>query len=385
MRELHALVPGTIAPTPPAQPEKGISAGVERRPSAVEHDLVASNVTIAVSNYNGRQVLPDCLDSIRRLASPPAEILLVDDGSTDGSPAWVREHYPEVRVIELGANTKRLNKVRNRALREAERDLVLLVDNDVVLSPDCLDELLAAMAAMPNAAVCMPRTLYLHDPSLIFQDGQVLHYVGATCAINRNRPLAEALAKGDTEPRLNIGWGVQLIDRRKAMEVGLFNENYVMGWGDDGEFNHRMNLAGHFCYHVPAAIVYHKRVSGARRYYGSVRNRWRFLLECYQLRTLLLCAPALLVYEVAQAGFLAMKGALRDYLRAGAYIVRNLPGILRERRRVQRLRRVRDAELMGSGNVFVYPEYLDSPVLAVGLRVLNTMLDLHWRLVRRFI
>ncbi|HEX7090769.1 MAG TPA: glycosyltransferase [Longimicrobiales bacterium] len=347
----------------------------------MERDLSAAGVAIAVLNYNGRPVLPDCLDSIRRLASAPGEILLVDDGSTDGSPAWVRSHYPEVRVVELGANTRCLNKVRNRALREAERDLVLLVDNDVVLRPDCLRELLAAMAALPNAAVCMPRTLYQHDPGRIYQDGQVLHYVGATCAINRNHPLAEA----DSAPRLSIGWGVQLIDRRKAMEVGLFNEEYVMGWGDDGEFNHKMNLAGHFCYHVPTAVVYHKRVSGARRYYGSVRNRWRFLLECYQLRTLLLCAPGLLAYEVAQVAFLAMKGALRDYLRAAAYIGRNLPAILRERRRIQRRRRVGDAQLMGSGEIFIVPEYVDSPVLAVGIRVLSAMLDLNWRLVRPFI
>src|SRR5438105_329598 len=163
--------------------------------------FTAPHVSIVVINYNGLRMLEDCFTSIRRLDSAPAEIVLIDDGSTDGSPAWVRERYPDVRVVEMPTNTKRLNVLRNRGIAESSSQFVLLLDNDVTLRSDCLDALLAGLRTLPDAAVCMPRTLYEHDPTLIYQDGQMLHYVGSSLAVNRNVPLKDA----DNAPRLSIG------------------------------------------------------------------------------------------------------------------------------------------------------------------------------------
>jgi GT2 family glycosyltransferase len=337
-------------------------------------------VTAAVSNYNGITVLGDCLESIQSLTPPPREIMMIDDGSEDGSQAMVRERFPHVRVIELGVNSGGiLNKVRNRALTEARTDFVFLVDHDVTLRPDCLNELLRGLETLPEAAVCIPRTVYEHDPSMIYQDGQVLHYAGTSLASHRNVPLKDA----DDRPRLTIGWGVQLIDKHLAAEVGNFSENYVMGWGDDGEFNHRMNLRRHFCYHVPSAVVYHKRVTGARRYYGTVRNRWRFLLECYQMKTLILCAPALVVYEISVLLFVMKQGEIRQYLDAIRYIAENTGSIRSVRRGVQSTRLVKDRELMTSGSIFISAEYVDSPILGFGYRAMNAFLNGYWSLIRR--
>ncbi len=106
----------------------------------------ASNVTVAVSNYNGLSIVGSCLESIGRLNAAPAEIVVLDDGSTDGSVAYLRHHFPSVRVIEMGVNSGGiLNKLRNRALAEARADFVFLVDNDVTLAPDCLDQLLSGL------------------------------------------------------------------------------------------------------------------------------------------------------------------------------------------------------------------------------------------------
>jgi hypothetical protein len=114
------------------------------------------------------------------------------------------------------------------------------------------------MNERPRAAACMTRTVYWHDQDRIYQDGQTLHYVGASPGTNRERLVREV----DTEPRLSIGWGVQLIDREAAREVGFFNPAYPMGWGDDGELNHKLHLYGYECYHVPKSVVLHKRDIG---------------------------------------------------------------------------------------------------------------------------
>ena len=338
----------------------------------------AQNVTIAVLNYNGEKILPDCLESILNLKSNPAEVILVDDGSSDRSIQIVSEQFPNIRIIEIGYNSKRLNVVRNRAIEESKTGLVMIVDNDVTLSSNCLDRLLNSMQKLPNASVCMPRTLFAHDHNIIYQDGQTLHYIGATLAVNRGISLKTA----DAEPRLSIGWGVQLIDKNKAKEVGNFNENYVMGWGDDGEFNHKMNLTGNFCYHIPAAVVYHKRVTGAKRYYGTVRNRIRFLIECYELKTLILTMPALLIYEISLILFLLKDGAIRDYFRAIKYIFKKFFSIVSTRRIIQSKRQMKDVDLMTSGDLFIYDEYMKAKVLRLGFSILNGFLNSYWKLIQ---
>jgi GT2 family glycosyltransferase len=339
----------------------------------------AANVTVAVSNYNGIAIVGSCLASIGRLNAAPAEIIVLDDGSTDGSAAYLREHFPSARVIEMGVNSGGiLNKLRNRALAEARTDFVFLVDNDVTLAPDCLDQLLNGLATLPHAAVCLPRTVYERDPAMIYQDGQVLHYVGTSLAKNRNFPLANA----DNTPRLTIGWGVQLIDKAQAATVGNFNEGYIIGWGDDAEFNHKMNLLKHFCYHIPAAVVYHKRVTGAKRYLASVRNRWRFMLEFYQARTLVLCVPALAVYELSLILFLLKKREFRQYRAGLKFIWANRRDIRRVRRDIQRRRLMRDRDLMTSGTIFIAAEYMDSKLLVLGYRTMNAFLNGYWVLVR---
>src|SRR5262245_57400142 len=83
-------------------------------------------ITIAITNYNGRHVLEDTLRSIRNLDYPDYSVVLVDDGSTDDSIRFVSETFPEVRIIEMGRNTARLNKVRNRGITAAETRLVFL-------------------------------------------------------------------------------------------------------------------------------------------------------------------------------------------------------------------------------------------------------------------
>jgi GT2 family glycosyltransferase len=350
------------------------SAGGDRHPPRFS----AVNVTVAVSNYNGANVLQDCFGSIQQLTSAPGAVMMIDDGSDDGSVALVRRAFPDVRVIELGFNSKRLNVLRNRALVDSATDFVFLVDNDVTLKSDCLDRLLDGLRTLDRAAVCIPRTLYQRDPSMIYQDGQVLHYVGTSLAWHRNVPVRDV----DDRPRVTIGWGVQLIDKQQAGIMGSFNEEYVMGWGDDGEFNHKMNLAGRFCYHVPTAVVYHKRVTGAQRYYGTVRNRWRFLLECYQAKTLVLCAPALAIYEASVILFLLKKGQFHQYRRAMRYVAANLGSIRRVRAHIQSERQLKDRELMTSGSIFVASEYLDSGLLAFGYRVMNVCLNSYWSAIR---
>lgn len=344
-------------------------------------------VTVAIMNYNGMRVLPICMAAVLSLTPAPSEILIVDDGSTDGSAEWVERRHQPVRIVRMERNTGLLNHLRNAALESASHDRVMIVDNDVLVAPDCLGALMSGMDELPQAGCCIARTILTTDHSVALQGGQKLHFVGATPTTHRDVPLADL----SRDPALTIGQkGAMLIDRQKARAVGGFNEAFVMGWGDDGEFHMRMTLAGHHSYHIPGAVMYHGEASHPGRFYGTIANRWRFLLECYQLRTLVVLTPALLAYELSLFAFMTSKGMLRAYLKAVGGTIGDFASVLRDRRRTQRLRTLSDRALVRlgvitGGSVHVARNQVDSRVLRTGMRFLNGFLALYWTLFQGLI
>jgi GT2 family glycosyltransferase len=338
-------------------------------------------VTVAILNYNGRGDIADAIRSVEKSTHSPAEILVVDDGSTDGSVCLIREHFPKVRVVEMGRNTKMLNQVRNRALREAQTRLVFLMDHDVVLEPSCLSQLMSHMQALPDAAVLTTRALFQHDPSRIYVDAQRMHFLCNSVALNRDARLPSA----DEHPQLSFGWGTQLIDKTKATVVGFFDEEYVMGWGDDGEFHYKIHLSGLACYSVPRAVVYHKRDAGADRIYGSIRNRWFLIIEAYALRTILILGPALLLYEVVLFAFLCLRGQAIEYLRGMRDTLHHFHSLRIKRSKVQRLRAKLDGDLLVGGPIYIRGSFVQKPYLRLGMGLLNRLFEGYWMLCRRFI
>jgi GT2 family glycosyltransferase len=339
-------------------------------------------ITVAIPNYNGKRDIADAIRSAQNSTYLPAEILVVDDGSTDGSVSFIRQNFSDVRIIELGRNSGgMLNRVRNRALREAETRLVFLMDHDVVLQPSCLSALVSQMRALPDAAVLTTRALFEHDRQRIYVDAQSLHFLCNTVASNRDGYVGEA----DEKPKPSIGWGTQLIDKDKAAVIGFFDEDYGMGWGDDGEFHHKIRLAGFGCYSVPTAVVYHKRVEGANRISGTVRNRWYIIIETYALKTLVLLAPALLIYEAALLTFLCLKGQHRQYLLSMGEVCRKVPHLLKKRSGLQKSRQISDRDLLVGGPIYIRENLVEKAYLRISMIVLNGMFEGYWRLVRNFI
>jgi len=339
-------------------------------------------ITVAIPNYNGKCEIGDAIRSVQNSTYSPAELLVVDDGSTDESVSFIRETFPEVRIIELGCNSGgMLNRVRNRALREAKTRLVFLMDHDIVLESSCLSVLVSQMRTLPDAAVLTTRALYDHDRRRIYVDAQHLHFLCNTVASNRDCYVDES----DQKPKASIGWGTQLIDKEKAAVIGFFDENYGMGWGDDGEFHHKIRLAGFGCYSVPNAVVYHKRVEGAKRVSGTVRNRWYIIIETYALKTLFLLTPALLLYEVALFSFLCLKGERRQYFRSMQDVIASIPRLLQKRATLQQSRTISDRELLVGGPIYIRANLVEKRYLRLSMSLLNGMFEGYWRLVKNFI
>ena len=335
-------------------------------------------VTIAVTNFNGEDVILETLASAKSMSYPAIHLLVVDDGSTDRSVERIVERYPEVRVVQLPRNTGRLNLVRNAALEASETRLVFLVDNDVTFDARCLGILVEAMSSLSQAAICTPTILQSDDRRTVYSGGHRLHYL----CVSTDELRGTRSHRPDDAPWPSVGGGIQLIDKQELREIGFFNQSFALGWGDDGELHHRVHLCGKSCYSVPRAVVYHPPASRRPRSYGQIHNRWLTLLQSYSLRTIVLCLPALLLYELLLLSFLAGTGELAKYAAALRTVWAGRARWRAERRRIQSLRSRHDRDLLSAGRIFVASRLLNRPWQRAALRSLNALFALYWRLIR---
>ncbi len=347
-------------------------------------------VSAVVCNYQGRDYLPDCLASLLVLDDALDEVIVVDDGSTDGSVGLLREQFPTVRVLELGVNRGPC-AARNAGLAAARNRAVLLVDNDVVLRPDVLSKLRAAFAERPDAVAVQPRSVVHDEPDRVHYDSAYFHFVGVLSLRNFYAPLSEAEGAGVVEVDGLIAL-CALVDRETLGSVGAFDERlfYLM---EDYELALRLRLAGHAILSVEDAIVLHKGGTAGlsfreghaypeRRAYYHSRNRWMILAKNYRVRTLVFLAPAIVVYELVWLVFSVAKGNLGPTLRGKVGFFFQLPDVLRKRRDVQGGRCVRDRDLLVGGPLTLTPQLVAKPVARRVVAMLDGFLRAWWWLVR---
>jgi hypothetical protein len=314
--------------------------------------------------------------------------VVLDNGSADGSLALIRRGYPAVRIHEIGSNLG-ASGGRNAGLRSVPGDLILLMDNDVALTADCVDRLVAALAARPEVSIAVPAVLYGHRRDVVQYCGARCHYMGQQILDNEDVPL-ERLARQNFEMESLVSCCL-LLDRSRIPAGELFDERFFI-YFEDHEFGVRIRALGGTLLAVPAAQCFHgKGTEGlsirqlgsysSRRVFYLLRNRWLFLLKIYSARSLLLLLPIFLVYEAAQFAVVVKKGWLREWWRSVAWLACNLGSIMRERRRFQRLRKRFDGDLVTGGRLPFRPELTPGQVERGALRMLGGLFSGYWGLV----
>jgi len=340
-------------------------------------------VTIAVITYNGEHLLEECLLAIKSQDYPNYKIMVVDNNSTDQSVKLVREKFPEVKILRMKEN-RGPSPARNTAIREANTRYVLLVDDDAILAPDCLRVLMDTVDKFSGAAVWAPRVIYYDKRDIIQFDGASLHYIGETINHNADTRIEDALEKSPYY--IQIAGGVTyIVDKEKAIYVGLFDEDYFFG-KTDTEFTFRLTISGFKCLSVPKAIVYHKmKPRGLSKAFHQVRNRRFLILQTYSFRTILFITPALLLYEISVLAFLTWKGTLSKYIKANLAVIKNLGKLIKKRRKVQALKKVSDREVLCVGDFYIREDLIEKKYLKLAKSFLNRAFNLYWKAVRNFI
>ena len=211
-------------------------------------------VAVVVPNLNGLEHLPECFAALDVQSFRDFEVLLIDNGSTDGSAEWMRENAPACRVLELGENGG-FAKAVNAGIRASDAPYVALLNNDTNADPRWLAELVAALEADPSYDFAASLML-LYD-----RDG-VVNAAGDGYDVARmtglNRGLGEP-EEGFRERMRVFGAcaGAAIYRRSMFDDVGLFDEDFFL-LSEDTDVNLRALIAGKRCLYVPAARVRHK-------------------------------------------------------------------------------------------------------------------------------
>jgi len=319
------------------------------------------------------------VESLLSAGCPAGDITLVDVASTDGTGEWLATHHPAIRHRRLDTNHGP-GPGRNVGITEATRPFVLLMDADVLIEPNTVQRLHAAMVADRRVRIGSPIVVHASRPDTIQYAGGALHFICEAINPWLDRTLAErgpAPADIDAAPTCAL-----LLDRETSIDVGLFDERYFIG-KEDGDFTHRFRLAGHIIRELPDALVrHHSRPRGTWLFYYQIRNRWHFMLKNYQWRTLILILPCLLIHEPIQFVILVAKGHGGTYVKAVKGIIEMLPALGRDRALTRRIRRVSDASLLRTGRLIVRDDLASATLMRVGKAVYEGFLNGYWRLLR---
>ena len=277
---------------------------------------------LVIPNYNGARWLPGVLESVAAQTMTPAEVLVVDDGSTDGS-ATLAEGFEGVRVLRLGRNGG-FARAANAGIAAVSAEAVALVNTDVVLTPDWLERALGALG--DGDAAVATKLVDLEDPAILYSAGDVLRRDGV-CE-QRGR-FERDDGRFDEPGEVFSACAGAAVYRRAALQAaGGFDERLGM-YLEDVELGLRLRLAGWACRWEPRAVARHAG-GGSSGGPGALIERNTLLLVARYFRARWL--PLVAYRQLSWAWHAARAGRLGEHVAGARMALPLLRAFVRERR-----------------------------------------------------
>lgn len=217
-------------------------------------------VTIVIPNYNGMRYLPDCLASIQA-QEYPAHVLIVDNGSQDGSAAWIKETYPDTEIICLAENTGFCRAV-NIGIQEAKTPYVILLNNDTKVRAGFTEALVNALEASERIFSVSAKMLCMQDTTILDNAGDLYCALGWAYGRGKGKA-AQQYAK---PANVFSACGGAAIYRKAVFEkIGYFDERHF-AYLEDVDIGWRACIHGFINRFEPKACVLHagSAVSGSQ-------------------------------------------------------------------------------------------------------------------------
>jgi GT2 family glycosyltransferase len=243
---------------------------VAKYKSSIRVDDLIPDISIILVCWNNKQYLRPCLDSLYGAGlKSKFDVVVVDNGSTDGSQEMLRQKFPQVRIIQNDYNVG-LGRASNQGIETTCGRYILLLNNDTLVNGPSLDRMVEFLDAHPEAGAVGGKLL---NPDLSFQAGYADFSTLAEEFLIATH-LGELIwdgypSHGDVDGAKEVGWlsSACLLLRREALDqVGLLDETYFI-YGDEADLQYRLNQASWKVHYLPSATTVH--------YGGRSMDRWR--------------------------------------------------------------------------------------------------------------
>lgn len=300
---------------------------------------VVPEISVIILNYNGRKWLRACLDALRgQIAALNFEIIVFDNASADESADLVRTSYPDVRLVTSAKNLG-FAAGNNAAASHARGEWLAFLNNDTRPTAKWLAQLYTVAQERGEQTLVASRIVFLDDPDLVDSAGD--GYLRAGGAFKRGHG-APSARFGEAQEVFGACGAAFLIHHDAFAALGGFDPRFFMVY-EDVDLSYRARLRGMRCWYAPGAVVHHVgggsigAVSPETVYYGQRNLEWTWIKN----------TPAELLTRTAAAHALYSCAGVLHYVRMGRGIaamrgklaaLAGLPGMLRERRRIQAAR-----------------------------------------------
>ncbi len=306
-------------------------------------------VTVVIPNFNGRQFLPGCLDSLAQMSFQDFITIVVDNGSTDDSLDFIKENYPRVGVIGFPEN-RGFSAAVNEGIRQSQGDWVALLNNDMEVEEGWLGELVKALErSAPEVGSCVGKILYFDRRERIESAGDTFTRAG----FNFKRGWQQRDEGQFNRPQRVFGASAGAALYRRAMldELGGFDEDFF-AYLEDVDLSFRAQLRGYGCLYVPQAVSYHHFAGTSSRMgdfsiYQTQKNLVSLLVKDMPARLLVRYSPSIFGFLLVSALYYLLRGKGGPFLRGRIDGLREIRRYLKKRREIQGSIRVPVAQIAG--------------------------------------
>ena len=321
-------------------------------------DTIKPLISIIIPHFNGKEILSDCLISIQKNNYKNIEILVVDNGSTDGSQQMLRKDFAAVRLIQNNEN-KGYAGGCNTGIINSNGEIVFLLNNDTVLAPDVISRMEQMFNADQSTGIVQPKIRSIQKKENFDYSGGAggeLDIFGYPVVRGR---LVDNIEKDDGQydkSNREIFWatGTACMIRKSIFnEIGVLDEDFFAHM-EEIDLNWRAHLAGYKSAVCTETYLYHYSgytlsAASSQKMYLNHRNSMVMILKNYSFASLSWILPIRLIMELSTILFALIKGNFpwaAAVIKSLWYLTKNIKNIFRKHSDIQKIRKKSDKEIM---------------------------------------
>ena len=276
-----------------------------------------AKTTVIIPNWNGKEYLRDCLSSVVGQEGSTPDIIMVDNGSKDGSVSFVKENFPMVRLIEFQENTG-FCKAVNAGIRASETKFVLLLNNDTKADKYFLQRMEERMEQSEKIFSVSGKLLSMKEPEFVDDAGDYYCALGWAYAWGKGKK--DGNAYGHTRKIFAACGGAAIYRKKIFEEIGFFDEEHF-AYLEDIDIGYRAKIYGYRNVFEPAAIVYHAGSAASGSKYNefkvnfSSRNSVYIVRKNMPLLQIAVNLPFLAAGFLIKTLFFVKKGLGKTYVK----------------------------------------------------------------------